>query len=66
MGKESEKRIDICIHITESFAIHLKWTQHWKSTILQYIIQIQCKKKIAEGLQRGFTYAGNIYPYFLY
>ena len=41
MGKEFEKRIDIHICITESLCIHLKLTQHCKSTILQCKIKIK-------------------------
>ena len=33
MGEEYEGKMDICI--TESLAVHLKLTQHSKSTILQ-------------------------------
>ena len=40
--KRSWKRIDICI--TESLCYTLKLTQHCKSTILQYKIQIKLRK----------------------
>ena len=44
MGNESEKEW-IHIHVwLDHFAVHLKLTQHRKSTILQYKIKIKLKK----------------------
>ena len=42
MGKEP-KRADVCIRITDSLAVHLKLTQHCKSTTLQ--LKIFLKKE---------------------
>ena len=44
MGKESEKEwIYVYVQLNH-FAIHVKLTQHCKSTILQYKIKIKLKK----------------------
>ena len=56
MGKESKKkkkkeeRVDICICVIH-FAVHLKLTQHCKSTILQLKKPNQTKTKPSYGVQ---------------
>ena len=39
MGKEPEKKMDICI--TESLCLNLELIQHYKSTMFQYEIKIK-------------------------
>ena len=45
MGKESKKEknvcVCVCIYITNHFAVHLKLTQHCKSTVLQFLKNYQ-------------------------
>ena len=36
MGKESEKKIDTCMYISDSFAVRLKLTQYCESALLRY------------------------------
>ena len=43
-GKITWKRMYICICTNEHFAVHLKPTQHCKSTIFQYKIKLNWKK----------------------
>ena len=44
MGKESEKEWIYAYVQLNHLAVHLKLTQHCKSTILQYKIKIKFKK----------------------
>ena len=46
MGKESEKEWLYVYAWLNHFAVHVKLTQHCKSTVLQYKIKIKKKNKV--------------------
>ena len=55
MGKESEKEYIIHIHKLNHFAVHLKLTQHCKSTILQFKKKVNCIKDTISTPQAAVT-----------
>ena len=51
-SKKTKKKVDIAICVIH-FAVHMKLTQHYKSTIHYYKIKIKFKKEAIKILTRG-------------
>ena len=58
MKKNLEKYIYICMKLNH-FAVYLKLTQHYRSTILQYKIFKNKKKKQMQG-ESGAEFKGKV------